>query len=125
MQYEAFIERVQERGGFRDRGLAEDATRATLETLGEQLPAAETADIAAQLPKDLGGYLEPHASGAGELGVDDFYRRVAERFGDDITPEVAREHARAVISTLREAVSEGQYTTMLTRLPQGYGDLFR
>lgn len=127
MQYETFIERVQERGGFRDRSLAEDATRITLETLGERLSGAEAADLAAQLPKDLGEHMERHASGAkpSEFGVNDFYRKVAERHHGDVTPEAAREHVHAVVSTLREALSEGEYTQLLTRLPEGYGDLFR
>ncbi|MFN2556282.1 MAG: DUF2267 domain-containing protein [Nitriliruptorales bacterium] len=128
MQYEAFIERVQDRGDFRDRDLAEDATRATLETLGERLTAADAAELAAQLPEDLAGYVERQASGEtdpSEFGVKEFCQRVAERQGSDLSPEDAREHVRAVFTTLREAISEGEYTTLLIRLPEGYGELFR
>lgn len=39
MQYEAFIERVQQHRDFGERRLVEDATRGTLETVGERLPA--------------------------------------------------------------------------------------
>ncbi len=128
MQYEAFIERVQGRGGFQHHGRAEEATRATLETLGERLSAAEAADVAAQLPDDLGAYIERQASRASppsEFGLEDFCRKVAERQGSDLSTEDAHAHVRAVFTTLREAISEGEYTTLLTRLPEGYGDLFR
>ncbi len=128
MQYEAFIEQVQDRGGFRDRNRAEEATRATLETLGELLTAAEAADLAAQLPDDLDDYIQRQTSRTSHpsaLGVEDFCRRVAERQGGHLDPEDAQAHVRAVFTTLREAISEGEYTTLLTRLPEGYGDLFR
>ena len=128
MQYEAFIVQVQDRGGFQDRGRAEAATRATLETLGERLSAAEAADVAAQLPADLGGHVGRQASRTSppsELGVEDFCRKVAERQGSDLSAEDAQAHVRAVFSTLREAISEGAYTALLTRLPECYGDLFR
>ncbi len=127
MQYEAFIERVRERGEFGDRSLAEDATRATLETLRERLPRSEAAEFSAQLPRDLADHMQPHperSDSAREFGVDDFYRRVADRQSSDVTPEDARDHVRAVFSTLREAVSEGELTAMLTQLSEGYGDLF-
>ncbi len=128
MQYEAFIELVQDRGGLRERALAEDVTRATLETLGERLSAPEAVGIAAQLPEDLGGCLKRHASpttAPSDFGVEDFYRKVAEHHGSGLSPQDAREPVRAVLITLREAISEGGYATLLASLPQGYGDLFR
>lgn len=128
MQYEDFIERVRERGEFRDRGVTEDATRATVETLGERLPGTEAAEFAAQLPRELAKHMEPYAAGsstASEFGIDDFYRKVAEREGSEVTADDARKHVRAVFSTLREAVSEGEFTSMLTRLSEGFGDPLR
>ncbi len=127
MQYEAFIELVQDRGGLRDRALAEDVTRATLETLGERLSAADAVGIAAQLPEDLGACLVRRASPEttpSDFGVEDFYRTVAERHASGLSPQDAREPVRAVFTTPREAISEGGYAALLASLPQGYGDLF-
>ncbi len=126
MQYEAFIQLVQDRGGLRDRALAEDVTRATLETLGERLSAADAAGVAAQLPEDLGACLAHRASpttAPSDFGAEDFYRKVADRC--ELSSQDAREPVRAVFITLREAISEGEYTALLTSLPHGYGDLFR
>ena len=46
MQYEEFIDRVRQRAGFDSSSEAEEATRATLTTLGEYLVGGEGLDLA-------------------------------------------------------------------------------
>jgi uncharacterized protein (DUF2267 family) len=52
MTYDEFIEAVEQRAHV-ERDVAEQATRATLETLSERLTGGEADDVAAQLPKPL------------------------------------------------------------------------
>ena len=53
MQYQEFIERVQQRAGLPSFAAAEAATRATLTTLGEYLTGGEGLNLASQLPQGL------------------------------------------------------------------------
>jgi hypothetical protein len=74
------------------------------------------ADIASQLPPELGGYLLEPTSGEGaRFGVQDFYDLVSMREGVNI-PEAAF-HACAVASVLRDAISPGEWRNILARLP--------
>jgi uncharacterized protein (DUF2267 family) len=50
VQYDEFIDRVQQRAGLGSFSEAEEATRATLTTLGEYLVGGEGLDLASQLP---------------------------------------------------------------------------
>jgi uncharacterized protein (DUF2267 family) len=47
--------------------------------------------------------------------------RVAEREG--VTPDEAREHARAVFATLREALSDKEFSDTVVQLPDDYSAL--
>jgi uncharacterized protein (DUF2267 family) len=57
MQHDEFIGQVQQRAALRSRGDAERATRATLETLAERVPAGLATNLAAQLPVEIGEHL--------------------------------------------------------------------
>jgi uncharacterized protein (DUF2267 family) len=52
------------------------------------------------------------------MSLDDFVRRIAEREG--VTPAEAREHARAVFATLREAVGEDEFRDVSAQVPLEY-----
>lgn len=52
-----FTAMVRKRGEFDRDEEAEQATRATLETLGERVSGGQAQDMAAELPELLGGYL--------------------------------------------------------------------
>jgi uncharacterized protein (DUF2267 family) len=39
---------------------------------------------------------------------------------EDVTPEQAKEHARAVLATLREAVGEDEFADTVAQLPKDY-----
>lgn len=127
MQYAELVENVQQHAKFEDEEAARAAVQATLETLGEVLPGGAADDLAAQLPRDLGEDVRRQAgsdTSAGDVDLEEFCRRVAEREGGSASSEDAREHARAVMTTLRDALTDGKFTDLVTHLPQGYGALF-
>jgi uncharacterized protein (DUF2267 family) len=123
---EEFLERVADRAGLDPEG-ARRATEAVLETLAERIAGGEVADLAAQLPAELRPPLElgnARSRGKAErLSVDDFVSRVAER--EDVSLEQAREHAQAVLTTVRESISDKELRDLLAELPDEYGALLR
>jgi uncharacterized protein (DUF2267 family) len=124
MKHDEFIGRVQHYARLASRGDAERATRATLETLGERLAGGEPKDLASQLPPEIGAHLLHGFAGAGErFSLDEFYRRVSEREGEDL-PKAAF-HARAVIRVLNEAVSKGEINDILAQLPPEFDRFFQ
>lgn len=125
MQYDEFISRVRDDGAIDDREHAEQATSVTLEVLGERLAGGEPSDLAAQLPSELEGLLDRHVGAAESFDVDEFFRRVAEREGRGCSPDDAREHARAVLTTLARSVSAGEVDNLRSQLPAGYAFLIR
>jgi uncharacterized protein (DUF2267 family) len=119
---DVFLQRVAERTGL-DPEDARRATDAVLETLAERIAAGEVKDVIARLPVALHEPLRrgaAHSDGeATRIGLDAFLRRVAEREGiDDL--EEARDHARAVIRTLREAIGDREFVDVTDELPREY-----
>ncbi|GAA1619215.1 hypothetical protein GCM10009744_02330 [Kribbella alba] len=120
MKHHEMVAAVKRAADLSSTEEAERALRATLRTLGERLAGGEPFDLASQLPGELQDELPP--LGPGEpFGLDEFYRRVAEREGTDA--EQARRHARAVMAVLRDAVSSGEFDDVLAQLPKEYADL--
>ncbi|MGW8380841.1 DUF2267 domain-containing protein [Streptomyces sp. ODS28] len=107
MQHDAFIGQVQGRARLESRGAAERATRASLETLAERVPAPVAESIAAQLPQELGEHLRrvEFALDEPDTGVRmtraEFFDRVAEREG--VPAPRAAHDARTVIEVADEA----------------------
>ena len=52
------------------------------------------------------------------MGLDEFLRRVADREGTP--PLQARDHARAVLATLRDAVADDEFFDLTVQLPDEY-----
>lgn len=108
-----------------DRRTAQRALEAVLETLGERITRGEVRDLAEELPDELRPPLERGdalSNGAARpLSVTDFVRHVAEREG--VTPNLAREHTRAVFLTLRDSVSQKEFSDMTAQLPDEYAAL--
>lgn len=79
-------------------------------------------DLADQLPRELYqpllvGKIRSHGS-ARPMSLEQFVDAVAEREG--VPPADAREHARTVLATLREAVSDREFADTLAQLPAEY-----
>jgi uncharacterized protein (DUF2267 family) len=121
MHYDEFIGRVQNRARLASSGEAVRAIRATLEVLGERLFGGEAQDLAAQLPREIAHYLTADG-GSESFGLQEFFRRVSER--EQVELPDAIHHARAVISVVRDAVSEGEMQDVLAQLPEEYNALF-
>jgi uncharacterized protein (DUF2267 family) len=122
MEYDEFMKHVRERTGL-DEEQAERAVRATLNTLAQRLAGGEPKDLASQLPGELKETMVLTAgAGAGQpMSAGQFVATVADREGS--TPDEAREHVRAVLQTLRDAVTAGEWDDVVAQLGSDYRDL--
>jgi uncharacterized protein (DUF2267 family) len=128
MEYDEFINRVQEREELDSPEEAAAAVKATLGTLGEMLSPKERHDLAAELPKPLKNCLtlwverppreltHPH-----RFSLEEFYNRVAAR--SEVGYPAAVKHSQAVIQVLKHAVSGGELRDVLRELPDEYEEL--
>src|SRR4051794_30477475 len=108
MDYQTFLDTVSQRAHI-PPDKAEPLTRATLKTLAEGLTRGEAKDLASELPRRLKEPLASPAPKTEGLGLDEFLNRVSRRSGLD--QEEVREGVRAELSTLRDAVSHGEFRT--------------
>jgi len=124
MKHDEFIGQVQHHARLNSRGAAEQATRATLETLSERLAGGEAKDLAAQLPQGIDVHLRSkRPEEAGErFSLEEFFRRVSQREGVDLPKAIY--HARAVIEVLKEAISKGEMDDVRAQLPAEFDRLF-
>src|SRR3954463_3583681 len=102
MRYATFLSTVEQVGGM-TREQAERASEVTLRTLAERITGGEAADIARFLPEQLRPFLFPSREEAERFGLDEFYRRVADRAGID--RRTAAGPARAGVVALRLALA--------------------
>lgn len=119
MKYEKFdrmVGRVRARAGLGSREAAVSALRAVLTTFGERILASQAHQLAAQLPRELGVYLERTDGGATRFGLDELLRRVAAR--ERVRPVEALHHTRAVIAVLHESVAPGAFQQLRRALPR-------
>ena len=117
MQYEEFIALVSERTGMFE-GEAAALTRATLATLAERISGGEARDLAAHLPGPLQDTLLPTKEEAEAFSFDEFVRRVAERSRHG--SNLSERDVIAVIATLRDAVTPGEFDDVLSQLPNEF-----
>jgi uncharacterized protein (DUF2267 family) len=121
MKYDEFIESVRQRTGL-PRPAAATLTHAALRVLGERLSGGEAEDLKAQLPKELQDELAvPREKPALSWGAAEFTRRVAHVA--DIDEPAAQIGAAAVIATLRDAVTPGEFDDVLSQLGREYAAL--
>ncbi|MDP8951180.1 MAG: DUF2267 domain-containing protein [Actinomycetota bacterium] len=123
MQYEEFLNKVQDRIGPAQPDEAKRAITATLSTLCERISIGEASDLADQLPQELKEPLHRAGEDAEEFSLEEFLRRVGEREGVDT--DAARDHASTVMSVLGEAVTGGELDDVRAQLPQEFEPLFR
>lgn len=122
MKHPEFITAVAERASV-SPDQAEIISRATLQTLADRISGGEAEDIATQLPETLRATMRPPREKDPErFGLDEFIRRVSERAGIDAG--MARDGARAVFTTLRDAVG-GEFGDAMDQLPKEFGELTR
>lgn len=121
MGRDEFIDHVRRRGDL-DEVMAERAIRATLITLGERITRGEADDIAPQLPQEFRPWLLESRADAERFSTDEFMARVAKRM--EVPRQAAQRSARAVLTTLREAISDKEVRDMLSQLPEDMRRLF-
>lgn len=122
MDYDRFIGHVQHRAKLGTFEEAVRATRATLETLGRRLAGGAPGNLAAQLPQEIGRYLEEQEDVQESFSLDEFFERVAREEGRDL-PEAVY-HARVVVEVLREAVGDSALKKVSGQLPEEWSRLF-
>ncbi|MCW3001767.1 MAG: hypothetical protein JWQ20_1065 [Conexibacter sp.] len=122
---DAFLSRVAERAGI-DRERAEQAADAVLEELAIRITVGQVDDLERRLPRELRPPLErgvARSRAARPLALDTFLTDIARREGVDRS--AATEHARAVLTTLRQAIGEREWTDTTAQLPDEYRQLWR
>ncbi|MCO1594498.1 DUF2267 domain-containing protein [Micromonospora sp. RHAY321] len=121
MEYQDFINAVATRAKV-STDQAATLTRATLETLADRISAGQAEDLAYQLPEGLDDHLRKPPPRRGEhaksFGLDEFVRRVADR--PDVDRALAGAGVRAVLTTLREAVSRDEFADAVAQLPKEF-----
>ena len=123
MKYDGFLARVRERGEYKDQSEAADVTNAVLEVLAQRISPGEVKDLASQLPGPLGEVLDRATpQQAQSFGIEEFYRRVAER--TRARPLTAQWDASAVLTTVADAVTGGELNQIISQLPSSYAVLF-
>ena len=113
MNQEEFIEEVARRTGTAPHEAAA-ITQATMQTLAERISGGQARDLALELPPQLRDHLRKRGEPAEPFGAPEFARRVSERAGVDAGQ--ALRAFRAVLDTLREAVSIGEYEDAVAQL---------
>src|SRR5215208_707826 len=121
MKGDQFIAEIRNLAELNTNEDAQEATRATLETLRERLAGNEPSDLAAQLPPEIAPYVEGDG-GREAFSVQEFYERVAHKEG--IESEEAVKHARAVATVLQTAVTGGALEDVRSQLGADYEELF-
>nr|WP_239028570.1 DUF2267 domain-containing protein [Pseudonocardia acidicola] len=120
----AFFRRVAQRAGLDDGG-AHKAVDAALETLAERISGGDVDDLIHELSIRLHPPLwrgKEHSRGEPRpMSLDKFLRLLAER--EAVPREVAREHARAVMATVREAISGTEFSHVKAQLPSEFEPL--
>jgi uncharacterized protein (DUF2267 family) len=120
VKYDEFINSVAERAGL-PRNEAETLTHATLRVLSQRLTGGEAEDLAAQLPQQLKADLVPSEEKAESFGADEFARRVAAITGTSDADAGAG--VIAVLATIRDAVTAGEFDDVLAQLGREFAEL--
>jgi uncharacterized protein (DUF2267 family) len=121
MRHEEFIGQVRIRACLGSRDAAERACRATLETLGERIPASLAYDLGTYLPQEIAVHLRPTGT-FGELAAcerldkDTFTDRVATRAG--VSPARAACLARVVLEVVAEAAHGKEMGKLRASVPR-------
>jgi uncharacterized protein (DUF2267 family) len=104
-----------------------EADRLDPEVLAERIAGGDVDDLVAQLPADLRPALERGNERTGgkaqRMSLDELAELVGELEG--VSTDHAREHAQAVIRTLREAISEKEFDDLFAELPDEFRSLLR
>jgi uncharacterized protein (DUF2267 family) len=123
VKYDEMVGTVAKGAGV-SRREADDIILATLRALAERLTPDETKDLLAQLPKKYKENVNA-VSNPRPMTADEFVGRVAELRGDRAgTSDAVQAEARAVLTTLRDAVNAGELHDIFDQLGDDFAPLF-
>lgn len=111
---------IRERGGFSSAEETRTAVSEVLNVLGSRDLGGEAENLAAQLPQGMGELLVAQGEPAEKFGAEEFFRRV--RTNLDISEEQAQHTVRAVLSSVADAVTEGERAKFINSLPNDLSD---
>ncbi|MEU7333473.1 DUF2267 domain-containing protein [Streptomyces parvus] len=123
LRWEAFLDRVQERGEYETQGEAERAARVVLALLGAHLVGGDRAELAARLPETMALILLNPLQAVEPLPPERFVRATAAWI-EGAGEQTARWDVGAVLSVAAEAAGEDLTRRILLQLPPGYDLLF-
>ncbi|MGW0876024.1 DUF2267 domain-containing protein [Streptomyces sp. NPDC002740] len=123
MRWEAFLERVQERGQYATPQEAERAARTVLALLGAHLVGEVRAELAARLPETFALILLNPLQAAEPLPPERFVRAAAAWI-EGASEQTAAWDVSAVLSVAADAAGEDLISRTLLQLPPGYDLLF-
>jgi uncharacterized protein (DUF2267 family) len=123
LRWEAFLDTVQERGGYSTPQQAEQAARVVLALLGAHLLGQVRARLAVYLPHTLALILLNPLQAAEPLSPERFVRATAAWI-EGATETTALRAIGAVLSTTTDAAGPDLTEQVLLQLPPGYEDLF-
>jgi uncharacterized protein (DUF2267 family) len=120
MKHDEFVTAVEERAAVGSPEEAERTAVVVLQALVDRLPGGEAFDLLAQLPARLKTAVTVTQAPMRMTG-EEFVDRIANELG--LLEEEARERVRAVFTTIREAVTHGEFRDVLAQLDPEYADL--
>ncbi|MBB4982208.1 MULTISPECIES: DUF2267 domain-containing protein [Streptomyces] len=123
MRPEAFLDRIQEHGGYQTREAAERSARVVLALLGAHLVGRVRAELAARLPETYALILLNPLQAAEPLSPERFVRATAAWI-EGATEKTALWDIGAVLSTVAAVAGDALTREALLQLPPGYDLLF-
>ncbi len=123
MHWDAFLDRVRERGEYPSRAEADRAARTVLALLGAHLVGEVRAELAARLPETFALILLNPLQAAEPLSAERFVRATAAWI-EGATERTAAWDVGAVLSVAADAAGEELTRQVLLQLPPGYDLLF-
>ena len=116
MDTDQVTELIRERGGFTSAEETRTTISEVLNVLGSRDLGGEAENVAAQLPQGMSELLVGEGEPAEQFGAEEFIARIQKNL--DITEEHAENAARAVLSSVTDAVTEGERAQFVNALPQ-------
>mgnify|MGYP006288140065 FL=1 len=121
MNFDEFTGEVQHRLELPGTGEAVRATRATLLTLGQRIPAGHAADLAASLPMEIKWYMTGAVHDHGQrFDWSEFVSRVSDIEG--VERQEAAYHAQVILDLVGSLVPPSDLRQLRDALPQAEGD---
>ncbi|MEU6071873.1 MULTISPECIES: DUF2267 domain-containing protein [Streptomyces] len=123
MRWQAFLDKVKERGKYETTEEAERAARTVLALLGAHLVGEVRAELAARLPENLALVLLNPLQAHEPLSPERFVRATSAWI-EGATEQTAAWDVGAVLSVAADAAGEELTGRILLQLPAGYDLLF-